>query len=146
MYKHMHNFPFLWYTVLYTLMPNTKLTSNVRESNLSPKTIPSMYLIKWVFLSKTRHLTFRLIYFFFLLQIHFLLIFVCMLIYFLGLDYTLYYPSNATSGAGCLDTFDGPENPLDIAFWPKKWLLLLSFCYDVSTINSYPQKNITEDK
>ena len=82
MYKHMHNFPFLWYTVLYTLMPNTKLTSNVRESNLSPKTIPSMYLIKWGFLSKTRHLTFRLIYFFFFIADTFSLDF-CMYAYLL---------------------------------------------------------------
>ena len=114
MYKH--NFQFLWYTVLYTLMPNTKLTSNVRESNLSPKTIPSIYLIKWGFFSRTRHLTFRLIYFYFYCRYYIfsLLIFVCMLIYFFGLDYTLHYPSNASGG--CLDTFDGPENPLDIAF------------------------------
>ena len=82
MYKHMHNFPFLWYTVLYTLMPNTKLTSNVRESNLSPKTIPSIYLIKWGFLSKTRHLTFRLIYFFFFIADTFSLDF-CMYAYLL---------------------------------------------------------------
>ena len=63
-------------------MPNTKLTSNVRESNLSPKTIPSMYLIKWGFLSKTRHLTFRLIYFFFFIADTFSLDF-CMYAYLL---------------------------------------------------------------
>ena len=90
MYKH--NFQFLWYTVLYTLMPNTKLTSNVRESNLSPKTIPSIYLIKWGFFSKTRHLTFRLIYFYFHCRYYIFSLDFCMyayLLFWFGLYATL---------------------------------------------------------
>ena len=42
-----------------------------------------------------------------------------------ALGFVWNYPSNASGG--CLDTFDGPENPLDIAFWPKKMVVASPF-------------------